>query len=317
MRFTRFVCALVSAMAFGGLAHAVPITIFSDTDTFIERAEDIVIAKCIALPDDKRIIIHDGLYPVEVEILKVMKGKRALGKLTVATIYPMKVGSQYLLTNTGGSTLNTDFLALAELSVISLPADASLKELEGKTIKQQVQIGFAWHLHEVEQQLAPLLAEQSKLQRSLKDRDDDVFQSTGKVQIGEVRGAITQNRQSVRTFAFPVGNLEWSHAAPGESGYLYFRQGTSQWEFAPTDETDIQAFHNKPLRATFYGSNSPSRDTRLGTSSTNAINVRVGQIILARTIDKPQSVLIIKLTEQSTDEEKLTINYATIGSVEK
>src|SRR5258707_656618 len=50
MRVTRFVCALVTAMGFGGIAHAVPISLFSDTDTFIERAQDIVIAKCISLP---------------------------------------------------------------------------------------------------------------------------------------------------------------------------------------------------------------------------------------------------------------------------
>jgi hypothetical protein len=313
MRCTRFFCAVVTAIAFGGMAHAVPISLFSDTDTFIDRAEDIVIAECTSLPNDKGIGADDGLYPVEVEVLNVIKGKRALGKLTVATIYPMKAGGRYLLTSSGGSALNTDFLSLAELSVVSLLANASLKELEGKTIKQQVQMGFAWHLHEVEQQLAPLLAEQSKLQRSLKDRDDDVFQAKGKVQIG----AVTQSRQSVRSFAFPMGNLEWSHAAPGESGYFYFRTGSSQWEFAPTDETDIQAVHDKPLRATFYGSNSPSRDRRLGTSSPNSINVRVGQIILARTIEKPQSILIIKLVEQSTDEAKLTTNYATIRSTDK
>ena len=31
----------------------------------------------------------------------------------------------------------------------------------------------------------------------------------------------------------------------------------------------------------------------------------------------PQSILVIKLVEQSVDEEKLTINYTVIGKVEK
>lgn len=319
MRVTRFVCILFAAMSFGDIAHAVPISFFSDTDTFIERAQDIVIAKCISVPKDGGFAFEDGLYPAEVEIQKTIKGKRAPGKLTVATIYPMRAGTQYLLTNTGGMAFNTDFLSLAELSVVSLPADTSLKELDGKTIKQQVQMSFAWHLHEVEQQLAPLLAEQTRLQQSLKGRDDDLFQSKGNVVIAEVRGAITQNRQSIRSLEFPQGKLEWSHSAPGESGYFYFRGpgNDPRWEFAATDETVIQEFHGKPLRANFYGSNSPSRDRRLGSSSSNSIKVRVGQIVLARTTEKPQSILIIKLVEQSADEEKLTINYAVIGPADK
>jgi hypothetical protein len=32
-------------------AHAVPISLFSDVDTYIERAQDIVIAKCISVPE--------------------------------------------------------------------------------------------------------------------------------------------------------------------------------------------------------------------------------------------------------------------------
>lgn len=318
MRVTRLVCMLLTAMGLCGIAQAVPISFFSDTDTFIERAQDIVIVKCVSVPKDGGIAFHDGLYPAEVEVLKTIKGKRALGRLTVATIYPMKPEVRYLLTNTGGAALNTDFLSTAELSVVSLPANASLKELEGKTTKQQVQMIFAWNLLEVEQKLAPLLAEQDKLQRSLKDRDDDLFASSGNVAIREVRGAITQNRGPSRTLEFPVGKLEWSHAKEGESGYFYFRspENGSRWEFAATDETEIQAFNGKPLRAKFFGSNSPSRDRRLGMSATNAINVQVGQIVLARMKEHPQSILVIKLVEQSVDEEKLTINYTVIGKEE-
>ena len=319
MRATRLVCVVLTAMGLCGSAHAVPISLFSDTDTFIERAQDIVIVKCVSVPKDGGIEFHDGLYPAEVEVLKTIKGKRALGRLTVATIYPMKPEVQYLLTNSGGAALNTDFLSLAELSVVSLPANAPLKELDGKTTRQQVQMAFAWSLHEVEQKLAPLLAEQKRLQRSLKDRDDDLFLWNGNVAIREVRKAITQNRAPSLSLEFPVGKLEWSHAKAGESGYFYFRSPGDGplWEFAATDETEIQAFHGKPLRAKFFGSNSPSRDRRLGMSSSNAINVQVGQIVLARMTEHPQSILVIKLVEQSVDEEKLTISYTVIGKDEK
>ena len=319
MRATRLVCVLLTAMGLCGIVHAVPISLFSDTDTFIERAEDIVIVKCVSVPKDGGIEFHDGLCPAEVEVQKTIKGKRAPGPLTVATIYPMKPGVQYLLASSGGMAFNTDFLSLAELSVVTLPANASLKELEGKTTKQQVQMAFAWNLHEVEQKLAPLLADQEKLQRSLKDRDDDLFLSNGNVAIREVRGAITQNRESTRSLEFPLGKLAWSHSKPGESGYFYFRSpgNGSLWEFAATDETEIQAFNGKPLRAKFFGSNSPSRDRRLGMSSSNAINVQVGQIVLARMTEHPQSILVIKLVEQSVDEEKLTISYTVIGKDEK
>ncbi len=109
----------VSLMACSN-AFAIPIGLFTDTDAYIDRARDIVLAKCVSVPEKPAAFI-DGLYPVEVEVLKTLKGDRNPGPLKIGTVYLMKPGGSYLLANSGGSAFGSDFLALPELSVVPLP----------------------------------------------------------------------------------------------------------------------------------------------------------------------------------------------------
>src|SRR6266508_3189274 len=68
-------------------AQAIKITLFIDTDTFVQRAQDIVVAKCTGpVPDAWN--YEDGLYPVDVQIVSVLKGSKKPGKARLATIYP-------------------------------------------------------------------------------------------------------------------------------------------------------------------------------------------------------------------------------------
>src|SRR4051794_38556634 len=82
-------------------AYGVKITPFSDTYTFIGRAKDILIAKCLSVPKSGTAFEPDGLYPVEVEVLMVLKGGKSIGQLRVVTVYPMQEGASYLLTSLG------------------------------------------------------------------------------------------------------------------------------------------------------------------------------------------------------------------------
>jgi hypothetical protein len=143
------------------LCQAVPITAFTDTDTFIKRAQDIVIAKCLGpVPDGRRYV--DGLYPVDVEVVCVLKGAQKPGKAKIATIYSMEAGKTYLLTSLGGSAHDTDFLAIPELSVVELPPSLRLDDLKGKKVAEQVQAVFAARRQEIERQQC-LLEKQKKL----------------------------------------------------------------------------------------------------------------------------------------------------------
>ena len=142
-------------------AQAINITLFTDTDTFVQRAQDIVIAKCLGpVPDGRR--YDDGLYPVDVQVASVLKGAKKPGKAKIATIYPMEAGKTYLLTSLGGSAHGTDFLAIPELSVVELPPNFQFDDLKGKKVAEQVQAVFAARRQENERQQR-LLNEEKKL----------------------------------------------------------------------------------------------------------------------------------------------------------
>ncbi len=142
-------------------AQAIKITAFTDTDTFVQRAQDIAIAKCTGPVLDGR-DHDDGLYPVDVQIVTVLKGVKKPGKATIATIYPMEVGKTYLLTSLGGSAHGTDFLAIPQLAVVELPPNFRLDDLKGKKVAEQVQAVFAARRQENERQQR-LLEEENRL----------------------------------------------------------------------------------------------------------------------------------------------------------
>jgi hypothetical protein len=150
--------------------QAIKITAFTNTDTFIERAKDIVIAKCLGSVVDAN-KFEDGLYPVDVQIVVALKGSKDAimkpGKAKIATIYPMEVGKTYLLTSMGGSAFGTEFLAVPELSVVELPQNFRLEELKNKTVKEQVQMVFAARRKENEWQQQHLNAEKKLLDKGL------------------------------------------------------------------------------------------------------------------------------------------------------
>jgi hypothetical protein len=160
------VVSLALLPLFTAWAQAILITIFTDTDTFVQRAQDIVIAKCTGpVPDGQA--FDDGLYPVDVQVISVLKGAKKRGKATIATIYPMEVGKTYLLSSLGGSAYGTDFLATPELSVIELPRNFRLDDLKGKKLAEQVQAVFAARRQENERQQRLLKEEKMLLDKAV------------------------------------------------------------------------------------------------------------------------------------------------------
>jgi hypothetical protein len=150
--------------------HAIKVTLFTDTGTFVRRAKDIVIAKCLGpVPEGGK--YAEGLYPVDVEVVSILKAARKEGKGgfakkpgkgKIATIYPMTAGKTYLLTSLGGSAYGTDFLAIPELAVVELPPHFRLGALKGKTVVEQVRIIFSARRQEIARQRR-LLEQEKKL----------------------------------------------------------------------------------------------------------------------------------------------------------
>ena len=160
----RVLIALTFLLATASSAHAVKITLFMDTDTFVKRAQDIVIAKCPGpVPDGES--FHDGLYPVDVQIISVIKGNQKSGNAKVSTIYTMEAGKTYMLTSLGGSAGSLS--AVPELSVVELPAKFRLDNLKGKNVTQQVQAVFTARQQECERQQRLLEEEQKLLKKAV------------------------------------------------------------------------------------------------------------------------------------------------------
>lgn len=136
----RTVTGIGALIVSAGICQAIPIAPFVNTEDFVERARDIVVAKCLAVHDDQP--KDDDLYAADVEIVSVFKGDKKAGKAKIATIYPMAKGKTYMLTSLGGSALGTDFLAIPQRSVVEIPAGFQLDSLKRKTVLGKVEAIF-------------------------------------------------------------------------------------------------------------------------------------------------------------------------------
>ncbi len=308
---TLLVCSICS------IGLAVPITPVTDTDILIERAQDIIVAECISVHKGEPPM--RGLQAVDVNTLKVLKGTRSLGSLRIATTYPMKPHTTYMLYNLGGNALGTDFLALPELSVVPLPAMFRLDELKDKGIKEQVQYILSRRLFEVERELAPLLQEKARLEKAVSDSRSEWYESHGPVTLGPITERSTRPVEAHEMWLDLGGKrLQWSSSSPGKSGFFYFEKmdappWTPYWEFSPCVATKVEDLVGKPLRAKFYGLYTPGRgDTALGWTGLQALDVAVGQVLLARAVDEPRTVFVIQIERQAQDREQMSVRYAVI-----
>ncbi len=322
-----FVCAACPA------ALGIIMTIFEDTDTLVRRAKDIVVADCVSIPTNRPVLrdghwvtveLKDGLYKAEVCIMRTLKGGKQAGNQIIATLYPMTPGKRYLLYSMGGEVGEsggvpaTDFMAVSKLSVVEIPSDFDLKTLDGKELKEQVQSILSRHLFEVERQLAPLLEEKAHLEKMVADRRYERWESKSALKIGRIIEASTQTDGHWLVWLDLEGKkLEWSRSQPGKTGFLYFQKmGASRvpyWEFSPCDATKIEDLAGISLKARFYGMYTSGRsNSKLGWIGLQAIQVSVGQVLLARTADDPRTIFIIQIVGQDLDQERLSARYTVI-----
>lgn len=154
-------------------AWAIIISLFTDTDTFIERAKDIVIVEVTGATVSDTQHFENGFYSVDVELIKTLKGDKAKGKAVLATIYPVEHGKRYLVSSLGGSAFGTDLLAVPELSLVLLSDGVKLEQLEGKSLKEQVSLIFAKRLEDVVVAQKQLAIERRLLERATGIKHDE------------------------------------------------------------------------------------------------------------------------------------------------
>lgn len=146
------------------------------------------------------------------------------------------------------------------------------------------------------------------------DQTDPSWVAKDPVQIDEIREATTRQQGRIVYLELPSGDLQWSHREEGKSGYFYFQAispNDGRWEFAASDEAEIEAFHDRPLTANFSGAYSPNPDKRFGSTWADTIDVKVGQIVLARLAQEPTTIYIIKLKQQE-EREQLMVKHAVV-----
>ena len=150
----RFCVAMALLLLFSSkAAHAVTVSPFSDIPTFVKRGKDIVIARCVGLHEDNPPVVRDGLEVWEVETLKTLKGTRDRGRLRVVSLYPMEPSKVYFLYSAGGSAYGATFLALPELSVVEIPNGLNSRELDDKSLPEQVNAIFQARGRELQKEL--------------------------------------------------------------------------------------------------------------------------------------------------------------------
>jgi hypothetical protein len=145
---------------------AIKVTSFIDNDFYWDRGKDIIVARCLVPPDKSEKRFLDGVRLVDVDVVKTLKGTSTLGNRKIATIYEMQPGKTYLLYSLGGSVGGTDFLAVAELSVVEVPPGLSLSALDEKPPKEQIAAIFSARLQYLQQIMKQLEEEKVLLEKA-------------------------------------------------------------------------------------------------------------------------------------------------------
>lgn len=280
---------------------AIKSTLFSDTDTYINRAKDIVIAKCASAPE----YVENGTLNL-VDIRIVLKGDKALGKLMIFAIDPLEKSTYYLLMNIGGYTHETDFLATSELSIVPIPSFVNFDMLKGKDLEGKLHFIFASRLYAVQKKLKPLLEEKTVLEKALLDRTDNLYVSPKPVHIGKIHTtfATDYHKGSVTYLNLNSRQMEWSRAGE-KTGYLYPHDPGKRrvvWEFASIDYSTFKELEGTELKVRFSGTHIPPGGS--------TIVVKEGQMVLARHIDEPSVIYILKFDRQ--EENRVFVKYTII-----
>ena len=153
------VAAGLVVLALASSASAILVSLFQDTDAYLERAKDIVIVEVLGKSDDGRKYPDNLIRGVLVQVVMTLKGDKRPGQTSLSTIYPVQHGERYLVMSLGG---RSDLLATAELSQVPL-GQLDVKRLAGKPLKEQVLTVFGNRLDEVQIALAELGHEQTLL----------------------------------------------------------------------------------------------------------------------------------------------------------
>ena len=145
-----------------------PVSIFVDTPTHVEHAQDIVIARCLKASQPVKYPGSHDVLVSDFEILHILKGTTQKGKLRVAHWGSVESSGRYLLFNSGGSAGGASFLASSlELGIVEIPRRFELSTLDGKTTLEQVFAIFQARKNQVDREMRELELERALLEKAV------------------------------------------------------------------------------------------------------------------------------------------------------
>jgi hypothetical protein len=140
---------LIMILLLGGAVYAAMVATYpAGTDPATDCTE-VLIAKCISFPTNgpsievehfkpPAVVVGDDFHPVEVEVVKMLKGGEHSGRRIIGAHYPMAPGRNYLLYRYGDEAGGPDVFAALHYMVVEVPSTFDLAQLEGKALGEQI-----------------------------------------------------------------------------------------------------------------------------------------------------------------------------------
>ena len=158
MKCFLFFVALIVLLPEIGTAQLIGLIV--DAESYVERAEDIVIGRFTGkrhwTGTSNRYPSSDAIPEADFEIVRVLKGSRPKARTRVACYGPLEKSGLYLLQNGGGKTEQSSFVAIDQLSVVKIPPNFDLSTLDRQEAHHQVRTIFAARKSQIEQLKANL-----------------------------------------------------------------------------------------------------------------------------------------------------------------
>jgi len=140
---------LAIVILLGGAVYAAMLATYPEGIEPATDCTEILIAKCISFPTNgpgievehfkpPTVVVGDDFHPVEVEVVKMLKGDAHSGRRIIGAHYPMVPGRNYLLYRYGDEGGGPDVFAALHYMVIEVAPSFDLAQLEGKSLGEQI-----------------------------------------------------------------------------------------------------------------------------------------------------------------------------------
>jgi hypothetical protein len=142
---------LTIVLLLGGAVYAAMLATYPGGTDPATDCTEVLIAKCISMPTNgpgievehfkpPTVVVGDDFHPVEVEVVRMLKGDAHSGRRIIGAHYPMVPGRNYLLYRYGDDGGGPDVFAALYYMVMEVPPSFDLAQLEGKPLREQIML---------------------------------------------------------------------------------------------------------------------------------------------------------------------------------